>query len=268
MKTKPYLFSSRKLKRKHFLLKLVKILAVFSISLIFSLSFIYLSYFRIKNIEVIGQTLKKEEMVRVIKNELNGYFMLFAPKNNIFFVKKEKIIKQLRDNFPEIKKIDIKNKYFQSAILVNLNFREVFASYCQKQDCFYVDEGGVIFSSSPEISGGLILKIFDERESFQKARLGQKIKAEKIDEILNFVKKLPLLIPNKIREIALKNENSYEVIFDENFRVILDSEIESDKAAKNLKIALDNINNKEKLEYIDLRFDNKVYYKIKGGAEI
>ncbi len=103
-------------------------------------------------------------------------------------------------------------------------------------------------------------------ESNQEVTLGQPVlAAEMISAILNLNKELPTKTNLTINGFKMPTPDSREVkvVTSEGWEIYLDTTKDLEMQLANLKLVLDQKikNNRQKLEYIDLRFGNRVYYK-------
>ena len=235
-------------------------------------AFFRIPYLQVDKIEISGNNLiNSNDLIKKIKTNLEGkYFGLF-PKANIFIIPKDKISAELPENFKRIKKISLDKKYF-GAIAVKIDERNNAVLFCEKEDCAYADEKGFVFEKAPYFSGAVFLKLVEQRnsDSGENAKtideyLGTSFIAEsefkKILEFDGLINK----IGGGVSEVVLKKENIYEFYMNEGWKIILNDKNEPQSAYLNLITALDaNIKDKRpKLDYIDLRLGNKIYFKYK-----
>jgi len=235
-------------------------------------AFFRIPYLQVDKIEISGNNLiNSDDLIKKIKTNLEGkYFGLF-PKANIFIIPKDKISAELPENFKRIKKISLDKKYF-GAIAVKIDERNNAVLFCEKEDCAYADEKGFVFEKAPYFSGAVFLKLVEQRnsDSGENAKtideyLGTSFIAEsefkKILEFDGLINK----IGGGVSEVVLKKENIYEFYMNEGWKIILNDKNEPQSAYLNLITALDaNIKDKRpKLDYIDLRLGNKIYFKYK-----
>lgn len=213
----------------------------------------------------------EDDLIDAVKTKLEGkYFWLF-PKSNIFLISKNKISTELPEEFKRIKKINIGKKYF-SGIIVKLEERDNSALYCVAENCAYVDENGLVFEKAPYFSGAVFLKIIDQRELAEgenKETIEKKLglsfmnndEFKKNSEFAKLIEK----IGGGTLEIILKKENIYEFYTQEGWKIVLNDKNEAEESYLNLTATLDSgIKEKQtKLDYIDLRLGNKVYFKYK-----
>lgn len=230
-------------------------------------AFFRIPYFQVQKIEVSGNSLiNGEDLIGGIKAKLEGEYLGLFPKSNIFLIPKSKILAVLPQEFKRIKSITLYKKYF-SAIAVKIEERSNAALYCETENCAYADENGFVFEKAPYFSGAVFLKLIDQRMSGKTVEeyLGLNfIDESEFKKILEFAG-LAAKIGNGITEVILKKENIYEFYTKEGWKIILNDKNEPQSAYLNLITALDaNIKDKRtKLDYIDLRLGNKIYFKYK-----
>jgi len=277
---KDFLASSRKLRRKRLILKAIVVGVIFAAIFAGVVAFFRIPYLQVEKIDISGNNLiNSDDLIKKIKTNLEGkYFGLF-PKANIFLIPKDKILAELPEEFKRIKKISLDKKYF-GAIAVKLEERSNAVLFCEKEDCAYVDENGFVFEKAPYFSGAVFLKLIEQRnsDSGENAKtideyLGTNLIAEnEFKKILEFADlarmdstRLAAKTGGGVSEVVLKKENIYEFYMNEGWKIILNDKNEPQNAYLNLITALDsNIKDKRpKLDYIDLRLGNKIYFKYK-----
>lgn len=248
------LVSSRRLKRERIIRRYFKIFAIPFLSAVFLIILANLPWLRIQNIEVNGAE-ENEKIARdLIEENLSGRVFLLFPADNIFFVNKQDLIQEIKNKFPEIESADLRTNFFSRKIKADIKNRQIFAFTCAEEKCFYLDEKGVLFRQSPVVSGGILLEVIaSSTESFGDFHKISFL-ARKVEENLK---------EDKLSKIILKDENSFELVFVSGLKIISDSEASPEKILRNLNIVLQSVKDKKKLEYIDLRFGNKAYYKFK-----
>jgi hypothetical protein len=139
--------------------------------------------------------------------------------------------------------------------------------------CFYIDAFGVVFSEAPVFSGSVLFTYRGgELATTTPAStvsgegvLGRRIMSE--DEFVAVGQFLAQLSEVGFDAVEIEiSANSYEVLVDEDVKILVDKE-HLDERIENIKAAL----RAERLKtdrsflktilYIDLRFDNRIYYK-------
>ena len=235
-------------------------------------AFFRIPYFQVEKIEIKGNSLVDgDDLTDTIKVKMEGRYLWLFPKTNIFLIPKDKILAELTEEFKRIKKISLDKKYF-GAIAVKLEERSNAVLFCEKEDCAYADENGFVFEKAPYFSGAVFLKLVEQRnsDSGENAKtideyLGISFIAEsEFKKILEFAG-LIAKAGGGISKIVLKKENIYEFYVNEGWKIILNDKNEPQSVYLNLMTVLEaNIKDKRpKLDYIDLRLGNKIYFKYK-----
>ncbi len=262
---KDILKSSRKIKRKGALSKIfIWAGAVFLFLLIIS-GLLYLPYFKIQKISISGNNFLETKMIITeVQDFLARKNLFIVPQDNILLLSKKILKSDLLNKFPRAEAISI-NKNLPHEISINITERKQEALFCGSQSnsqCAFIDENGYIFENAPYFSDNLYLKFFDERS--ETASIGKNILTQ--DKFRNLISFKNLLSQENIKifKINLEKEGIYKLSTDAGWLIMLNEQNEPNLTFENLKITLNKIGNKQNiLDYIDLRFGNKVYYKFK-----
>lgn len=275
MARKEFLASSRRLRRKRLILKAVVVGVIFAAIFAGIVAFFRIPYFQIWKIEISGNSLvNSNDLSEWIKVKLNGKYLGFFPKANIFIIPKREILAELPQEFKRIKNISIDKKYFDT-IAVKTEERINTAIYCERENCAFIDENGYVFERAPYFSGGVFVNFFDEREAAETAtttfavNINKTLGANLLDEeefkkIMDFARLLAKT-GNGVVRVVLKKENNYEIYTKEGWKMILNNKNNPRATNLNLTTALESTIKEErkKLDYIDLRYGNKIYFKYK-----
>lgn len=261
--------SSKKLGRKRIIKKLVFgfLILIFIFGCV--TAFFYISSLRIKKISLEGNSsLSTEKILGEVSDYLRGKFFRIFPRDNILILPKEAIVTNLLSKFPRIEEVSL-DKNFPDGISVKIKERQQEAILCINDSppgdgCAFIDENGYVFEKAPYFSGDVYLKFFDERESAPGTIGFQLILKEQFKKLIDF-RDLISKENIKISKIILKKEGIYEADISEGWYILLNEQNEPKISYENLKISLDSKiqGDRQKLEYIDLRFGNKVFYKFK-----
>lgn len=216
----------------------------------------FTDYLKIKNIDISGNSrISSNEIAGIANQELSSNFLGVIPKN-ILLADLKKIDDEIIRKFPLVSKADVKRKLFNS-LSVNIEERTAVALWCKDQDCFSIDKEGVVFEKGGESS-------FIIREN-NDINIGENVISE--DSLKNILE-----IYNKVREVSIK-----EISISDAGKITAKTSYgwniyfsEGDIASQivNLNLVLENKippESRGNLEYIDLRFGNKVFYKSIGA---
>ncbi len=281
------LISSRRARRKRLILKAVFFLLSFLIFTAGIAALFYIPKFRINEISVQGiEALDEKQFKGEVANLLNGKLYRIIPYNNIFIIPAAKITAELSQTFPILKTITVIRDFSQK-LSIEIEERKPEALWClsftndliatstapTSDSCAFVDEKGFIFGPAPLFSGTIFLKFFEERGHSTStgvilndlAGIGKEMISDAEFQKLRAFKDLLVKNDINVAKIILKDEGIYEVYSKEGWYILLNAKNEPNPSFNNLKLVLDTqIKEKRpKLEYIDLRFGKKVFYKLK-----
>lgn len=255
-------------------------LLVFAIVLVVGL----LSYiskrdkFRISNVNLFGGILVTEEEVQKKTFEyLSGSYLWLFPKNNAFIYPKSKLEKYLRDNFKRIDTLDINLKNFQR-LSINITERKHFAIWCKgvptvdTEECYFMDKNSTIFAPAPDFSGDAYFKYYGyltDENPIGKEYIASSTLFSDISDFVSSVKKLELrplyVVAKGDDEYVMKLTSGASIFFDtkesfkktsDNFSLLLASKVFTNMDKRNLPV-----------EYFDLRFGNKLFYKLRNQVQ-
>ncbi|RJQ32349.1 FtsQ-type POTRA domain-containing protein [Candidatus Parcubacteria bacterium] len=265
MARKDYLASSRKIRRKRLILR-VSFYALAAILFCASaVAFFNIEYLKVDNVAVEGNKFVSEgELNLAVLKKLEGNIFLFIPKSNVFLIPKKEIEKDLPAEIKRIKEIYLDGD-LPDKLKVKIVERENKALFCHEEDCAFIDEEAFVFEKAPYFSGAIFIKFFDERGSASSSPVvigSYFLKQEEFDTLMSF-SELAAKNGFEVTEIYLKPENIYELATKEGWKMVLNDRNEPEKTFANLVTTLESsVKEKRKnLDYIDLRFGNKIYFK-------
>jgi cell division septal protein FtsQ len=262
--TKSVLASSRRLRRKRILLRVFFIfllclfLCVGFIAALFSFEKLQIKTITVKGMSALAAREVKVEVEKVISEK----FLAIIPRNRIFWLPNELIKTRLLDRFERVKHVDIEKKG-TSEILIKLIERKPAALLCRQENhrCFYLDETGFIFEEAPWFSSGVFVKFFDQRQNTPD-RGEFLLIPPAFEEFFKFQSRLDNI--SKVREVYLGEEGFCKIYFSDAWHIILDRDDDLDIIYANFELFFREVLKDYEpgdLDYIDLRFGNKIYYK-------
>lgn len=238
--------------------------------------FIFSSFLEIKKISISGtKELVSEDIFKDLESSLGGKHLKFIPKNNFILVSKNELEKNLADHFRKIKLVVIK-KIFPDTLAVDISERKSLILWCSGGPCYIVDENGYAYIGidldSPEVVQNNLIELVDT--GARPITIGEKILNEKYVSFL-------ISLREEIGKNAGININAewhtpsmvaeeVEINTEEGWRLYFSGSVKPEKAIRTLKTFLDGEIGEErrsKLEYVDLRVENKVYYKLETKTE-
>ncbi len=286
----PFYLNNKKKQRKGFFLRL-KIYGFFILflALVSGSAYVifYSSLFQIKNIDT---DFSESKSASALINDLRIFFTnkstlnFFLGHNNILAWKSGEVDTGFLVEYPQIENIEIKKDYFERTISLTVEGRKRFGVWCQQvrnnaensaenntelngnnlfeSSCWWFNESGIIFADAPDIDGGLIRKVDDF--SGRRLKKGNVILenhlAENLIRIFGVLENtglpsyLKLDKPELQEIIAVPVQKNFPEIY---FSLRIDPSFGLLALQKLKEINLANI------AYIDLRVENRAYYKMK-----
>jgi len=145
------------------------------------------------------------------------------------------------------------------------------------EKCYFLDEDGYIYTEAPTFSGSVFFRNYGNIEGIKQIGVNF-LDSKKFKEISFFIKSIKDVNLNPVSFFAgdngdyeiylgnnLKNYNFYggKIIFnrDDDMGEVFDNLI----TILNEKILIKELGNNTQLDYIDLRFGKKIFYKLKSS---
>jgi cell division septal protein FtsQ len=218
------------------------------------------------------------------QKELDGKYFWLIPKSNYLFYPKQTIKQNITDTYKRFTSVSVE---IADSNVLNINVSERVGKYTwcgeefeniskEDQKCYFMDDSGYIFDEAPYFSGDVYFRFYG-------ATTGD---GERIDGSDYFKEAFPNLVLFRdlaedvgVKPVAMHVEGNEVKMYlesstsDEPPVVQVKTNADIKKVVENLKTALgtDPLKSKfdknyKSLEYIDLRFGNKVYYKFKNES--
>ena len=222
--------------------------------------------FRIQTIEVSGARRVPEDRIKsLVEQSLSGTYFGFLPKAHTLLYPKTRIKESLLKEFPVLSGVSITLQNL-AALRVAVREREPKALWCaDMRRCFLVDEAGFAFATPEEGTEG---KYYRLQRLATSSPLGTVvINPTELEHLLSFFSSLEdmQLSPETT---FLSDDGDVEVVLQEGMRMFVRKE-EYVRALLNLKTLLGEHdllpkrNDSLTVDYLDLRFGNKIYFKPK-----
>jgi hypothetical protein len=261
----PY-FNDRQKRRKRFFFRL-KAYGFFVLIFILISGGIYLffysDFFQIKSISA---EFSDGSRISPLVEDLNVFFASKSKLssrlgfNNILTWENGEVSKDFLAKYPEVEKISVKKDYWNRTVEVQAKKREKFGIWCLPEKCLWFDRNGIAFEKSPEMEGGLIRKAsdFSGREIKEGDLILESRFTENLIKIFGVLESAGLDYSLKfnnfeLQEItAVPDQNNlpeiyFSLRFDPSFGLAAIKKLEEKNLAN--------------LSYVDLRVENRAYYK-------
>jgi len=221
---------------------------------------VYSSFFQIKNIQINtdGTQINIDELVQKLKNFFASQSKTasFLSADNILIWDSKKL-DQFQKN-SEIASLTIEKDYFNREIKINIESRKRFGIWCEEtNNCFWFDKNGVLFAGAAPSEGNLINKVDDF--SGQPLKTGNLVLKERL--IPNLIKIFDVLEKSDlgIKSLKLERLELQEISTESSPIIYFSLRIDPSFALSVIKSLKSS--GLDKIEYIDLRVENRAYYK-------
>jgi cell division septal protein FtsQ len=236
--------------------------------------FVYLSRYQkilIQKVNISGNNaIMTDQIKELVDQKLTGHYLLVFPRNDIFIFSEKGIEKLILDTYRRISNVKIKINNLRE-ITVNVTERDGKYLWCDQQEkCFFMDSTGYIFDDAPTFSGNAYLKfygVFQEPDE----KIGQYIlPSVEFARLIKFYNSLSdSLLPIRVSALSIEENGEYKLFLEgTEGKIVFKKENDFDKLVENFNSAVkseplvsDLAKKLGSLQYIDLRFDNKVYFK-------
>lgn len=202
---------------------------------------------------------------------LSGSYWNFFPRSNIALYPRLSIENSLASEFPRIKALRVRTQGWQG-LKVEILEREAKGIWCRDQsklvkapsDCYLVDGGGFIFAVAPETSGQVYFEFVSKLE-------GEPLRQNFLEpgyfsRLSKFIESVKSLGVKPIR-FVIRPDSDYELELEQGEAIIWGRAQDLEKIFENLqavfteKVILPDSLGDLGLDYIDLRFGNKIFFK-------
>ncbi len=263
------------------------VIVLFLLMFIFGFSS-YISHrpeFRITNVTLSGGVLvTQDDIQKESKNFLLGKYFWLYPKDNAFLYKRKDLRDYLKEKFKRIDTIDISLEEFQT-LKIKITERKPYAIWCSNlvdtidffdeaggtvdkiEECYFMDQDSAIFAPAPHFSGDAYFKYYGLVSTTTPIGSYYISSSTEFAQITRFI--------DRIKEIGVrpqylisKEGDEFEVVINGGGGIYFDIKEPLDKVADNLEALLQTPElagferDKLPVDYIDLRFGNKLFYKL------
>lgn len=244
-------------------------LVLFIIGLISYL--LYRPAVRVTEIDFSGETvLSPEEIKSVSAGYMEGSYFLLVPRNSIFFYPKKSLENFLLETYTRIETIDIGFKNFHS-IKIQITERKPEYLWCLEADevCYFMDNEGLLFDVAPDFSGDAYFKFYGLLEGDNLLGSYYIATSTNFSELKSFIDNVKGLSLEPTKLLG-KGKNEYHMTLSNGSYIYFDTNKSLPDVYENLKALLSSpeLSAADRrdlpVEYVDLRFGNKLFYKLKN----
>lgn len=231
--------------------------------------FLFFSKIQVKSIIVTGNnSVQSKDIENIAWNDVNKKIISFNKwsliSRSIFLTEPKIISKDILNEFPQIKNVKVSKNFLQT-INLQIEERVTVAVFCQTDDkkCFYIDEDGIIFKILEQIPDNIF--IIKELTKSGDVFVGEKVVEKNIMDIISSIQtNLKDNFQIDIKEAMITTPFRLNIKTSENWQIYFNLDSETNLQITKMDILLrDEIpaNTRKYIQYIDLRFKDRAYYK-------
>jgi cell division septal protein FtsQ len=237
------------------------------------------SFMRVSTVEVSGETtLNPASISSLVLSDLNGSYLYLFPRDNIFLYPKYKTQSDLLAQMPTIAKVTINAKDFHTLNVV-VTERARKALWCgtgvaAAGACFWLDQDGVAYAATSDLDLSLDAAS-STYEHYYGALQGsdpqQYLTVDQFHSLSALIDALAQNQPgNAIVSVEVDTSNDVRVTFANNFVLLFNLTSAGADVYQRFQLALSSNafagHTLNDFEYLDLRFGDKLYYKLRNGV--
>lgn len=236
-----------------------------------------LNYFKLTNITVSGnEAVVDSEVQDFIFQLTKEKSSLLIQRSSLFFIPKRAIHDGLLNKYARLKSVEI-GRDFPNSIIVTVTEHESDVVWCKNLDseCFFIDREGILLDQSPYFSGDAYFRIY--HDSFSGVTGENIFSSQEIANINSFRALLSKELRLTAHSMRVPSPDTFEFslliplrTLDDSPQLLIANNFEPRPTILNILTIINDpvflakySKHPEGLEYIDLRFGNKVYYKFK-----
>lgn len=219
----------------------------------------------VDSLEITGLTEVPQRLVRAYAEvALRSGAHPFISNENIFLYPKAAIAESLTENIPRIKSASVaRSSLLAQAVRITVEERQEKALWCNAATCAFMDESGFIFAPAPldlplvRFFGGLERPEQPIGQTFLKNDIGRAFELLSRLEAAGY----------RGESFRMADASDFEIRLKDSFVVKGVLSADPSLIVKNLELVLSSSalrGRQHKLDYIDLRFGNRIYYKFQG----
>jgi hypothetical protein len=218
-----------------------------------------------------NQEISSVEIEKVVEKSLEGNYLRYLPKKNFFLVSEKNISGAVKNIFNRLEVASIEKK-FPDMISVKVVERKAELVWCSGGVCYFADRSGLVYGGAAgteeELRAGNFLVVVDD------SAIPVDMSETKISpDFIGYVESVNVMIRDDLKLDVTQSYHTpgiasqeVSVMTGEGWTLKISSEYPVDEAKKIMQTLFEKDLNEEarkNLDYLDLRVNGKVYYKMR-----
>ena len=213
-----------------------------------------------------NSSVASEEILAASSNYLSERILWVFPRSNILLFHPRLLEDRILKKFPRLSSANV-SRSFSRELTLEVTERGLWGLYCKMtpEDCFYIAQDGVLLAKAPPLTGNAVFRIIDHRLKTAFHLLGDVAVGDAdvryVRQIADFLKDTHNI---SVQEAVLGRvyEDQTGLFTSEGWYILFDERTQKERALENLALVLkEKLANRADLEYIDIRFEGKVFSK-------
>jgi len=251
------------------------------------LSFIsFTNALRVSTISITGNDIVPETDIQAVVDEMTSSRMLFIfSRKNIALFPTRAIEKKILSSIPRIETVSVRRVGFNSVNII-VGERKPSALWCRStsadapefsaEHCYLLDYQGLIFADAPTYSGPVFIRFVEHTEDDSSPIWRNFLPVDRFQSLLSFVNDLGSVsvVKSKPSIVFMRSDGDIDIIFDDNLKLSLSGSRPLSDSRRAIELLLVNSDfvsllkdASKHLEYLDARFEGKVFYKFSDVAK-
>jgi len=261
---------------------IVVILLVGSFIAVLNLDFLCITGFRLA-----GHTSEDlNKLKAAIDQQLSGKILGLVPRNNVFFFSSSRLEKFLADRFPGLAKIEIVSPDLNT-LKINVTDRDAKIIWCSDQEakisCYYLSDEGKVYATAPRFSKAVVLEFYSKADLPDIGKIViDPLSLRRVVTFSDWLKEILTTWPSKnfvyrLNKIDVLPQHDFAAVITKSnggasstWRLFFSADQPSDQLITNFNsltkspALIDDWQKSGKnLDYLDLRFGDKVFYRFR-----
>ncbi|OGG54833.1 hypothetical protein A3D62_02235 [Candidatus Kaiserbacteria bacterium RIFCSPHIGHO2_02_FULL_49_11] len=223
---------------------------------------------QIQDIAVSGnEVVTADEIKSIAGRVLSGTYFFLFPKSNTLWYPQGDIEATILSSFERLKEVSVSRENL-TGISITVAERSPASLWCRELGnvtCYFLNDEGLIFAKAPDFTGNVFFRFYGGIEASDPIGKTYLQEHEEFSRAIGFIEALRGvgLLPIELRVV---NGEDMELIMEDGTRVLISRNRDFSETFENLKIVLDSETFKKRagldIDYLDLRFGNKIYFKL------
>ncbi len=236
-----------------------------------SIALLWLPQWRITAVSITGtQTLTPSAIATVAYADLSGRYGYIIPKNNVLVYPKQKISADVLRQFPVLQTVSVGIENFHT-LRVGVVERTPVAQYCGSEaasntPCYLLDQNGMVYAPALQNSESAYVSYFGS--TTQGALPWQYLSPEQFQSLLALTQAVNgVAKTDTVHSVSVDSLGEVHMMFGSGFTLLFMLSQNPGDVLHSFSLALTSdpftTHALSAVEYLDMRFGDRLYYKLK-----